>query len=510
MHRPRKLSFFAFALAGAALAVSIATGFVRNTGALDQLDALIDVRHLLVTRYVEEPDQQEMIEGAIRGMIETVDDPYTVFLEREELEAFERHVQGSFSGIGAEVDIHNDRLRIVSPLEDSPAWRSGILPGDVVLTIEGESTLGMPITQAVQKLTGEAGTDVTLTVRHESGEEQTLTITRAVIDVKSVRGLRRNADNTFDYWIDPDRDIAYVRLTQFGTRTAEEFRSVLTELKEQGARGLILDLRFNPGGLLEAAVKVSDALLDGGQRIVSVKGRSVSEQVHSSTDDATITDMPVVVLANESSASASEITAGALVENGRALLVGTRTFGKGSVQQIQLLESGIGALKMTNAYYYLPSGRKVHRVSGAETWGVDPSPGQYVPMSPEATRKMLEARRESKLLRNGNGGDDREDGRPATALTPELIEAELLDPQLAAGLTAMLGKLDAGDWPTVGRDGAQQIAARTQRQRLEERKQRLLEAIDEVEAEMKALSQPATEGAIENVPEDEPQTVPAD
>lgn len=507
LHRPPKLTFIALALAGVAVAVSIATGFVRNTGALDQLDAIIDVRHLLVTRYVEEPDQQEMIQGAIRGMIEAVDDPYTVFLEREELEAFEKHVQGSFSGIGAEVDIHNDRLRIVSPLEDSPAWRAGILPGDIVLTIEGESTLGMPITEAVQKLTGEAGTDVTLTVRHESGQEQTLTITRAVIDVKSVRGLRRNADSTFDYWIDPERNIAYVRLTQFGTRTAEEFRSVLTELEKQGARGLILDLRFNPGGLLEAAVQVSDTLLDGGRQIVSIKGRVVSEKVHSSTDKATITDMPVVVLANESSASASEIAAGALVENGRALLVGTRTFGKGSVQQIQLLDSGVGALKMTNAYYYLPSGRKVHRVADAETWGVDPSPGQYVPMSPEATRKMLDARRESKLLRNGNG-NGKDNGQPATALTPELIEAELLDPQLAAGLTAMLGKLDTGDWPTVGRDGAQQIAARTQRQRLEERKQRLLEALDEVESEMQALSKPATEGAIDNVPETE--TVPVD
>lgn len=501
MHRPPKLTYIALALAGVAVAVSIATGFVRNTGALDQLDAIIDVRHLLVTRYVEEPDQEVMIEGAIRGMIEAVDDPYTVFLEREELEAFEKHVRGSFSGIGAEVDIHNDRLRIVTPLEDSPAWRAGILPGDIVLSIEGESTLGMPITEAVQKLTGEAGTDVTLTVRHESGKEQTLTITRAVIDVKSVRGLRRNTDSTFDYWIDPDRKIAYVRLTQFGTRTAEEFRSVLTELEKHNARGLILDLRFNPGGLLEAAVEVSDTLLDGGQRIVSVKGRSVSEQVHSSTDKATMTDMPVVVLANESSASAAEIAAGALVENDRALLVGTRTFGKGSVQQIQLLESGIGALKMTNAYYYLPSGRKVHRVSGAETWGVDPSPGQYVPMSPEATRKMLDARRESKLLRNGNGngkdngngeGDgDGEDGPPRAALTPELIETELLDPQLAAGLTAMLGKLDTGEWPTVGRDGAAQIAARTQIQQLEERKQRLLEALDEVESEMAELSTPA-------------------
>ena len=490
--RQRTLGIVGLGIASVALLVSI-TGFARNTGALDQLDLLIDVRHALVSGYVEPPDQEAMIDAAVRGMIDAVDDPYTVYLTQDELEAFENHVRGSFSGIGAEIDIHNNRLRIVSPLEDSPAWRAGVLPGDVVTEIEGESTLGIKITEAVQKLTGEAGTDVTITVRHESGEEETLTITRDVIDVKTVRGLRRNPGNGFDYWLDPQRKIAYIRLAQFGTRTAEEFRDMLRSLEDRGMNGLVLDLRFNPGGLLEAAVAVSDSMLDGGQRIVSIKGRTVSEQVHSSTDSKTITDVPVVVLANEASASASEITAGALVENGRAQLVGTRTFGKGSVQQVRLLDSGAGALKMTNAYYYLPSGRKVHRVTGAEVWGVDPSAGQYVPMTSDETRAMLEARRNSPLLRVG-GGDDAD---AATPLTPEVIEADLLDTQLAAGLRAMLGRLDTGDWPTVGEGSADAIVARTERRRLEERKQRLLEALDAVEQDLQATNRPAAKGAID-------------
>lgn len=476
--RLRRFNILALALASLALLVSFTGGFARNAGVLDHLELLIDVRHAIVTGFVEEPDPQALIDAAVRGMIDAVDDPYTVYLEREELEAFQNHVRGSFSGIGAEIDIHEQRLRIVSPLEDSPAWEAGVLPGDIVVEIEGEPTRGIKITEAVQKLTGEAGTDVTITVLRESGERKTLTITREVINVKTVRGLRRSPDNEFHYWLDPEKRVAYLRLTQFGTQTIGEVREVLMSLEDRGVRGLVLDLRFNPGGLLEAAVGVSDMFLDGGQRIVSIEGRAVAEQVHSSTREATVTDVPVVVLANKSSASASEITAGALQENDRAIVVGTRTFGKGSVQQIRLLESG-GALKMTNAYYYLPSGRKVHRVSGAETWGVDPSPGQYVAMDSETTQAMFEARQDASLLRIAEGEMPR-------ALTPDEIAEQLSDPQLAAGYRAILGYLDDGDWPRVGKDrDAAGLAQR--RVQLEQRRQRLLEAVSEIETDLDDL-----------------------
>jgi len=476
--RHHKASFVALGIACLALLISLTTAWARGVGPLSQLDLLIDVRHELVSGYVTEPDQQAMVEAAVRGMIDSIDDPYTVYLGPDELESFENHVRGTFSGIGAEVDVQQNRLRIVTPLEDSPAWRAGVLPGDIVLDIEGESTLGMNVTQAVQLLTGEAGTNVTIRVRHLSGEEQVITITREVIKVKTIRGIDRNDDGSFNHWLDPEKKIAYIRMTQFGTRTTEELRETLDELTAQGMQGLILDLRFNPGGLLEAAVEVSDMFLPGDQKIVSIKGRRVAEQVHSSTDSQDDIDVPLVILINNVSASASEVTAGALKENNRAELIGSRTFGKGSVQQVKMLEGGAGAIKMTNAYYYLPSGRKVHRLPDAETWGVDPTDGQYVSMTVEEVRAMLKARRD--LVTHPEDLKDK-------AISPERIEQDYHDLQLAAGLRAMYSRLDQGQYAQVGEDNTAELERLVLKARLEQQKSDLAEAIKQIDERLLAI-----------------------
>ncbi len=447
----------------------------------DQLDLLVDVRHEIVSEYVEQPDARKMTEAAVRAMVDSLEDPYTVFFDPSELERFDRGVRGTFSGIGAEVDLFQDRLRIVSPMEDSPAYKAGILPGDVVLEIDGVSTLGLKLNECIQKLTGEEGTEVKLKVRHETGEEVELTITRARIVADSVRGLWRNEQLHWDFMIDRANKIGYIRLTQFQANTGEAFKAALDELASQQCKALILDLRFNPGGLLDAAVAVSDLFLEQGQTIVSVKGRAVPERVTQATTGSV--DLPVVVLANESSASASEVVTGALTDNGRCLFVGARTFGKGSVQQVRMLEGGAGALKITNAHYYLPKGRNIHHRPGNDVWGVDPSEGCYVPMKADEVRAMIEKTREFRA--------NRKDGETPT-VTADWILSELADPQFAAALRAVMGKLESGDWPKVGQDNAQALAMETRRQQLLGQKQMLEKRIAKIDEEL-AGKKPADE-----------------
>ncbi|MEM8495788.1 MAG: S41 family peptidase, partial [Planctomycetota bacterium] len=271
MQKNRLAAYLAIVAAMAVLLVTLKPTWARSGDAFQQIELFVHLRYDLLRNYVETPDDQEMIEGAVRGMIETLNDPYTVYLSEEEFNDFNKHVSGSFSGIGAEVNINaeQNRLEIISPLEDSPAYNSGVMAGDIVLSIEDEDTEGMKLTEAVQKLTGPEGTEVTIRVRHLDGEERDITITRARIQVFTVRGFAREADQSYSYWIDPDRKIGYVRLTQFNQDSAHELRDVLSGLVDDGMRGLIFDLRFNPGGLLDAADEISDMFLPGGQTIVS-------------------------------------------------------------------------------------------------------------------------------------------------------------------------------------------------------------------------------------------------
>ncbi len=518
MHKNRLAANLAIVAVMAVLLVSLRTTWARTGGPLEQIDLFVHLRYDLLQNYVEQPDDQAMIEGAVRGMIESLNDPYTVYMNKEEFDDFNKHVSGSFSGIGAEVNYNPDeeRLQIISPLEDSPAYNSGVMAGDIVLEVDGEDTHQMKVTEAVQKLTGPEGTDVTIKVLHPTGDEETITITRARIEVKTVRGFQRDADQHFRYWLDEGRKIGYVRLSQFNQDSAADLRAVLDTLVDQGMTALVFDLRFNPGGLLPAAKEISDMFLPAGQRIVSVGGRSVPEQVFESEQGVVVPeDLPVVVLANESSASASEIVTGALSENGRALFVGTRTFGKGSVQQLKELDNELGALKITNAYYYLPSGRNIHRrpINGDEgltevekpaldddgapvldddgnpttetvkiekPWGVDPSEGQYVPMTVEEITEMIELRRNRDAVRDRNGDE-------ATAITPSYVREELKDPQLAAAYEAVLGKLDTGDWPQVGQDNVEAILAASEIEGLKRARKRALEALDMIDEELAEL-----------------------
>ena len=497
-----KKSYFIFLLAALLLAnvlTRVPDSFGRRTGSFEHLGLIVDVRHEIMRNYVTEPEPEELAESAVRGMIDSLDDPFTSYLTQEDLESFDKQVRGSFSGIGAEVtvDPELDRLKIVTPLEDSPAWKSGVMAGDIVLTIDGTSTKGMDIHDAVDRLTGTRGTDVTIRVRHESGEKETITITRDKIEIQTVKGFRRGADHEWRHMLDKRDKIGYLRLTQFNDRTAREVRSVLNHLQQRGLEGLILDVRFNPGGVLEAALDVSDHFLPKGKTIVSVKGRAVEEQVYTSSGETMLPEVPIVVLGNDASASASEITAGALADNGRAKFIGTRTYGKGSVQQVRMLESGQGALKITNAHYYLPSGRNIHRQEGDDVWGVDPEAGFYVPMAPEETQKMLEVRREGEIIRPD------ESTKGAGRVTPAWIRQKLEDKQLAAALTAVEGRIETGHWPKVGRENVDRLVKLGEIKKLKREKQLLQERIAEIDNEIEstrsetAATQPADQAAAD-------------
>ena len=481
----------------AVLLVTFKSTWARPASVLTQLDALVDLRYELDHEYVEEPDEEKLINGAIEGMISALDDPYTQYLDAEALKGFTESIDSEFTGIGAEVEIENNRLHIVTPLEDSPAFKAGVMAGDTVLTIDGTDTLDLPIGDAIKLLKGPAKTQVTITVRHRTGDEEEIVITRDRIEVKTVRGFKREADLSFNHWLDAENKVGYVRLTQFSQPSIDELTQVFARLKQQGIRALVLDLRYNPGGLLDAAVKLSNMFLDEGQTIVSVRGRNVREVVYKADSDTLMGDLPLVVLANPYSASASEIVSGALSDNDRALFVGERTFGKGSVQQVKLLGGGKSALKITNAYYYLPSGRNIHRRSHKDNWGVDPSEGAYVPLTFDQRKAMADVRRE---VANGQG--------PATKhITPAWLEDEFKDPQLAAALTAVLGKLNTGDWPKVGQSGAEALAKAAEHDNLSKQREALEEALAKVDQKIQELAVAPVDDDAETA---EPQAAPAE
>ena len=411
---------------------------------LSWFDPLIDIRAMILEDHVGDPDQKLMQEAAITAMIETLDDPYTVWIPPRMEGDFNKQMRGSYVGIGAEIDLEHDRLRIISPLADSPALEAGVRAGDVVLSIDGVDTLGLGTDECIELLMGEEGDPVEVVVRHPDGEVETLTIIRRRIETRSVRGLRRDGAG-WDHMLDPEEGIAYVRLTQFTERSIDEMRETLEELEAAGTRGLVLDLRFNGGGTLEGAIDVADLFLERGV-IVSVRDRDgVVTGSWTADDDEDDRDWPMVVLVNDGSASASEIVSGALQSLDRAKVLGERTFGKGSVQEVRMLPQDQGILKMTTARYYLPDGRSLDRHSEAEVWGVDPDPGFLIDLDPSEYTRIIEKRRLFEPIGGGDGS-----GEEPRFADPEWIRESMADPQLAAAMDALKARLAGEAWPSVG------------------------------------------------------------
>jgi carboxyl-terminal processing protease len=288
---------------------------------------------------------------------------------------------------------------VIAPMVGTPAYEAGILAGDQITEIDGKSAEGISPDKAVEVLSGRPGTDVKLTVLHEGAEEpETVTITRAIINIPSVIGDRRKPDDQWDLLVDKTKKIGYIRVTGFNEHTPDELAKALAQLKEDGGKALILDLRDDPGGLLTSAVEISDMFLDKGE-IVSTKGRNTQPRRYEAQKNNVFEDseIPMVVMVNQNSASASEIVAAALQDHKRAAVVGQRSYGKGSVQNLIDLDGGNSILKLTVASYYRPSGENIHRFKNAkltDKWGVSPDAGMEVKLTHRDFVNWFMARRE--------------------------------------------------------------------------------------------------------------------
>jgi carboxyl-terminal processing protease len=363
-------------------------------------ELLADTVDQIDRNYVKEVDRRELIEAAIRGMMTKLD-PYSSYIDPEELAQFRSSVDSEFAGIGVQVSNDDGDLTVLSPIYGTPAYRAGIQAGDRIVEIEGHSTEGLLTDDAIRLMKGPDGSKVTLTVVHGGqSKREKFTLTRERVRVETVLGDRRKTDDHWDFMYDAKNSIGYVRISAFSLDTAKELRDAMADLKKRKVRGLVLDLRFNPGGLLRSAIEVSKLYVSKG-RIVSTKGRSSPERFWDADGRGTFEGFPMVVLVNRYSASASEIVSACLQDHQRAVIMGERTWGKGSVQNIIELEHGRSALKLTTAAYRRPSGKNIHRFPDAkdsDPWGVMPDLGYELALNDRETRELAANRRQRDII----------------------------------------------------------------------------------------------------------------
>lgn len=362
----RRLTFI---FVGAVLAVNLFIGarVYSNSTDASQKDAVYpnmklfsEVMEKVRQDYVDGTNltYQDLVYGALKGMVNELD-PHSEFLDPEKYKELQNDTEGQFGGLGIVVAMKDNFITVVTPMEDSPGFKAGIQSGDRILKINGKSTESMGLEDAVKLLRGDPDTQVKVSImRPSTGHVKDYNLTRAIINVDMVKDINGNKDFPLG-----DNKIGYIRLVQFGERTSDDLETALNKLKAQGMQALILDLRWNPGGLLDQAVEVCEKFLPRGQLIVSTEGRNPSEDSRhrAAGRGDELHGMPIVVLVNDGSASASEIVAGCLQDLHRAIILGVKTFGKGSVQSIIPLDDG-SALRLTTAKYYTPSHKVIHQV----------------------------------------------------------------------------------------------------------------------------------------------------
>jgi carboxyl-terminal processing protease len=360
---------------------------------------------IITDSYVDPISQADLKQAAMQGMLESLD-PHSSFVSEKSLGRFNEIFEQRFAGLGVQVEGPPIRpaITVITTLFNSPAFRAGLMPGDLIVQVDGIDVRSMDTSEVSKKISGTVGSEVLLGI-DRSGERLNIQATREFVDVESVTGDRRRADGTWDFRLQSAPQIAYIHSDLFGEKTAREIQSALESL-EGKIDAVILDLRDNGGGLLQAAIEVCDLFLDEG-RIVSTLGRRQTsmESVDAQRGTVVPTSVPIAVLINSNSASASEVVAACLKDHQRAVIVGQRSYGKGSVQSIIPVEGGRAAIRFTTAYYFPPSGQRIHRKlkdTDSDPWGVLPSDGAEVLLSEEQNRKAIERmRRRSDPLRNG-------------------------------------------------------------------------------------------------------------
>jgi carboxyl-terminal processing protease len=392
-----------FKIFGVAL-ITFALGFIvgfasqgkQSEDEYKYLRMFTDVLRIIKENYVEPVSTKDLIYGALNGMTKSLD-PFSTFFTPKQYESFKQETQGEFGGVGIEIGMEKGRPVVISPIEGTPAFKAGIKPGDVILEIDGEDTSNMSLIDVVQRIRGKVGTKVQLTIYRKGMEKpMKIELERALIRIESVRWTTLG-------------DVGYIKLSQFNENASVQVERALKELTSQRVKGIILDLRNDPGGLLSEAVNVVDLFLPEGKLVVYTRGRNGETQKYFARRKPVVPDdLPVIVLINKGSASASEIVAGALQDYKRAIILGEKSFGKASVQNIIPLEDG-SALKLTVAYYYTPLGRLIHNR------GIVPD--VQVAMDEKQEEALQEAIRQKKL-----------EGKSGLILLPEK------DPQLSKAI----------------------------------------------------------------------------
>ena len=398
-------------------------GSKQNEEIYRQLELFGDIFQRVRESYVDEVDEKALVEAAINGMLTSLD-PHSSFLDTENFSDMQVQTKGKFGGLGIEITMENGLIRIVSPIDDTPAAKAGLQPEDYIIGINGEAVRGMILADAVDKLRGKVGSDVTVTIQRAQNEPFDVTVTRDTIKIRSVRS------EIYD-------NVGYLRITTFSEQTSPGLNDAVEKIfTEHGddIQGFVLDLRNNPGGLLNEAIAVSDAFLDAGE-IVSTRGRDEknASRAYAKTGDIA-RGLPLVVLINSGSASASEIVAGALKDHQRAVLLGTRSFGKGSVQSV-IPVSGTGAMRLTTARYYTPSGVSI------QATGITPN-------IEVALARIEELDSSNTREENLKGALDKDMSEPNTSSpdsdaaansTPEGVDQSKIDYQLARALDLIQG-----------------------------------------------------------------------
>ena len=415
---PRRRFWMLGPMVGVALVlgVMLGKGWERTghaTETYEELKTFSEVLTQVQKSYVDETKVKDLVQGAIRGMLSTLD-PHSAYMTPDMYKEMQVETKGEFGGVGIQIGVKENRLAVIAPIEGTPAYRAGIKSGDFITKVNDETTKDLTLMDAVQKMRGPKGSKVNLTIQRDGTPDSLqFTLVRDTIKIESVKS--KVLDN-----------IGYVRLTQFQESTGRDLSKVLKQFKEQKLQSTILDLRNNPGGLLTAAVEVSEQFLPGGKLVVYTKGRESKKDEWIAKGKDQMDDSPMIVLVNEGSASASEIVAGALQDYGRAVIVGTTSFGKGSVQTILPLGDGSG-LRLTTAKYYTPKGRSIQSTGITPDIVVKPQPPTMVAKAGET--KSGEKEGESKQAKPAvvpgkdqpaQNGKGQEEGTPKGGTMPQL------------------------------------------------------------------------------------------
>lgn len=368
------------------------------------MSVFVEAFEQIESNYVRDVDRRELLEAAVNGMVSHLDQ-YSNFIPPRKVSQFDQMMEQEFGGIGIQVNSVGGRLIVVSPLPGTPAYRAGIQSGDVIYEVEGEKMRGASLSNAVGLLQGPVGRPVKLKVLHPGDKQpEEMTLVRQLIKAPTVRGVQYRKDATWEYLLSGEPRIGYIRISHFSRNTADELKAAIDQSLAEDMQGLVIDLRGNPGGLLEVAIRMCDMFLEEGD-IVSVKGRNVAERSWKAKKNGALPNFPLAVLVNNFSASASEVFSACMQDNKRAVVIGERTWGKGSVQNVIRMEDGDSALKLTTASYHRPSGVNIHRFPDMKTedsWGVTPDDGFLISLSREEQVALSIQQRQRDILQRSD------------------------------------------------------------------------------------------------------------